>query len=61
MIKVAKENGALAAKLAGAGSAGTIIALSYEPERTKQALLDVGVECFAKLDPHTGSDCGVSW
>ena len=39
MIKVAKENGALAAKLAGAGSAGTIIALSYEPERTKQAFV----------------------
>ena len=32
MIKVAKENGALAAKLAGAGGGGTIIALSYEPE-----------------------------
>ena len=52
MIKVAKENGALAAKLAGAGGGGTIIALSYEPERTKQALLEAGADRFIELDPH---------
>jgi len=39
MIRVAKQNGALGAKLAGAGGGGgTIIALTLEPERTKQAL-----------------------
>ncbi|MFY9506671.1 MAG: hypothetical protein WAP98_07420, partial [Caldicoprobacterales bacterium] len=37
MIRLARENGALAAKLAGAGGGGTIIALSLEPERTKEA------------------------
>ncbi len=52
MIKVAKENGALAGKLAGAGGGGTIIALSYEPERTKQALIEAGVDRFIDLDPH---------
>lgn len=52
MIKVAKENGALAAKLAGAGGGGTIIALTYEPERTKQALLDAGADRFVDLDPN---------
>ncbi len=51
MIKVAKANGAKAAKLAGAGGGGTIIALSYEPERTKEALLAAGAECFLELDP----------
>ncbi len=51
MIKVAKANGAQAAKLAGAGGGGTIIALSYEPERTKEALLAAGAECFLELDP----------
>ncbi len=38
MIKVARENGALAVKLAGAGGGGTIIALTLEPERTMRAL-----------------------
>lgn len=52
MIKLAKENGALAAKLAGAGGGGTIIALTLEPERTIQALRDAGAEEFIELDPN---------
>ena len=36
MIRIARENGALGAKLAGSGGGGTIIALTLEPERTKQ-------------------------
>lgn len=51
MIKVAKENGALAAKLAGAGGGGTIIALTLEPERTINALRNAGAEEFVELDP----------
>jgi galactokinase/mevalonate kinase-like predicted kinase len=51
MIRVARENGALAAKLAGAGGGGTIIALTLEPERTIKALKDAGAEEFVELDP----------
>ena len=51
MIKVAKENGALAAKLAGAGGGGTIIALTLEPQRTIQALKEAGAQEFVELDP----------
>jgi galactokinase/mevalonate kinase-like predicted kinase len=51
MIKIAKENGALAAKLAGAGGGGTIIALTLEPERTKKALIKAGAEKLLELDP----------
>ena len=51
MIRVAKENGALAAKLAGAGGGGTIIALTLEPHRTIQALREAGAEQFIELDP----------
>lgn len=51
MIKIARENGALGAKLAGAGGGGTIIALTLEPERTKKALKEAGAEQFVELDP----------
>lgn len=51
MIKVAKENGAMAAKLAGAGGGGTIIALTQEPKRIKRALKEAGAESFISLDP----------
>lgn len=53
MIRVAKDNGALGAKLAGAGGGGTIIALTLEPERTKAALAAAGVEKFVYLDPNS--------
>ena len=52
MIKVARENGALAVKLAGAGGGGTIIALTLEPERTIKALKEVGAEVFVELAPY---------
>jgi len=51
LIRVAESNGALAAKLAGAGEGGSIIALTLEPERTKKALLEAGAEEFLELDP----------
>ena len=51
MIKVAKENGALAAKLAGAGGGGTIISLTFEPERVKKALIAAGADEFVEVDP----------
>ena len=51
MIRVAKENGALAAKLAGAGGGGTIIVLSLDPAKTKEALVQAGAESFIELDP----------
>ena len=51
MIKAARENGGLAAKLAGAGGGGTIIVLTFEPERVKKALSTAGAEQFIELDP----------
>ena len=51
MIRVAKENGALAAKLAGAGGGGTVIALTLDPQRTMDALKRAGAEQFVELDP----------
>jgi galactokinase/mevalonate kinase-like predicted kinase len=51
MIKTAKENGAMAAKLAGAGGGGTIIALTFEPDRVKKALTEAGADTFIELDP----------
>lgn len=51
MIRVAKNNGAFAAKLAGAGGGGTIIALTLDPARTKGSLKEAGVEEFIELDP----------
>ena len=53
MIKIALENGALGAKLAGAGGGGTIIALTLEPERTIKALKEAGAEKFVELDPYS--------
>ena len=52
MIKVALENGAVGAKLAGAGGGGTIIVLTFDPERTKAALLQAGADRFVELDPN---------
>lgn len=44
LIDVALQNGALGAKLAGAGQGGTIIALTLEPDRTVRALREAGAE-----------------
>ncbi|GAB4453067.1 MAG: hypothetical protein OHK0029_05120 [Armatimonadaceae bacterium] len=38
LIEVARANGAIAGKLAGAGHGGTILALTFDPERTVAAL-----------------------
>ena len=51
MIQVAKNNGAMAAKLAGAGGGGTIIALTFDPAATKKALKEAGTDAFLELDP----------
>jgi Predicted kinase related to galactokinase and mevalonate kinase len=42
LIDVAVRNGAIGAKLAGAGQGGTVLALTFEPERTIQALKEAG-------------------
>jgi galactokinase/mevalonate kinase-like predicted kinase len=44
LIRVALENGAIAAKLAGAGAGGTIIALTLHPEATVKALVQAGAD-----------------
>ena len=44
LIAVARENGALAGKLAGAGHGGTILALTLDPERTARALTEAGAD-----------------
>lgn len=52
LIAAALSGGALAAKLAGAGGGGTIIALTLEPERTAAALRKAGAERILDLDPN---------
>ena len=42
LIGVARANGAIAAKLAGAGHGGTILAVTHDPERIAQALTAAG-------------------
>jgi galactokinase/mevalonate kinase-like predicted kinase len=42
LVEVALANGAIAAKLAGAGQGGTILALTFDPERTTAALKAAG-------------------
>ncbi|MCD6404347.1 MAG: hypothetical protein J7M19_00810 [Planctomycetes bacterium] len=54
MIEAALENGALAAKLAGAGGGGTIIVLSLDPEKQKPALKQAGAVNFLALEPSPG-------
>jgi len=51
MIKVAMNNGGMAAKLAGAGGGGTIIVLTFEKKRVMDALKNAGVEQFIRLAP----------
>jgi len=54
MIEAALANGALAAKLAGAGGGGTIIILTLDPEKQKAALRDAGAASFLTLKPSPG-------
>ncbi len=52
--------------MAGAGGGGTIIALTFVPEKTIKALKEAGAEQFIELDPEAkgvtaeeinGEDC----
>ncbi len=54
MIDVAIKAGALAAKLAGAGGGGTIIALAPEIEKVSQALLQAGASRILRPVPSCG-------
>lgn len=54
LIAVARNNGALAGKLAGAGHGGTILALTLEPERTGKALQDAGADRILIPRPSEG-------
>lgn len=54
LIRLALENGALGAKLAGAGDGGTIIALTLEPEALEEALMAGGCERVLYPSPVEG-------
>jgi len=54
LIAAALAQGALGAKLAGAGQGGTIIALTHDPEGMAGALLDAGAEKVFTLRPSEG-------
>lgn len=54
LIAVARENGAMAGKLAGAGHGGTILALTLDPERTGKALLKAGASRLLTPAPAEG-------
>lgn len=54
LIAAALAGGAVGAKLAGAGGGGTILALTHEPERTTQALLDAGADTILVPQPVSG-------
>ena len=51
MIIAALDNGAMAAKLAGAGGGGTIIVLTSSLDAIKEALKEAGAGEFVELDP----------
>jgi galactokinase/mevalonate kinase-like predicted kinase len=54
LIAAALAGGALGAKLAGAGGGGTILALTFDPEKTEKALLDAGAEKILHPAPGPG-------
>ena len=57
LIDIALENGAMAAKLAGAGGGGTIIALTFEPDRMIAALKAQGAADVLHPWPTPGLSC----
>jgi len=61
LIEVARRNGALGAKLAGAGQGGTIIALTVEPDRTVRALREAGADEILWPRPVPGATVESSW
>jgi galactokinase/mevalonate kinase-like predicted kinase len=54
LVEVALANGALGAKLAGAGQGGTVLCLTFEPERTIAALKDAGAGRIIRPVPSQG-------
>ena len=54
LINVAREEGALGAKLAGAGGGGSIIVLHYDLDKIARVLKDAGAECILRLEPGPG-------
>jgi len=54
LINVAREEGALGAKLAGAGGGGSIIVLHPDLEKIARVLKDAGAECILHLAPGPG-------
>ncbi|MDR3710280.1 MAG: hypothetical protein P4L33_18440 [Capsulimonadaceae bacterium] len=54
LIAAALGNGAIGAKLAGAGGGGSIVVVSYEPERTVAALTDAGADAIVYPAPSPG-------
>ena len=54
LIAAALEGGASAAKLAGAGGGGTILALTLDPDRTAAALKSAGAEAILHPAPTPG-------
>jgi galactokinase/mevalonate kinase-like predicted kinase len=61
LIDICLANGALGAKLAGAGQGGTIVALTLEPDRTVLALRDAGAERIIWPRPVEGVSIEASW
>lgn len=54
LVEVALANGALGAKLAGAGQGGTVLCLTFEPERTIAALKEAGAGRILQPVPSEG-------
>jgi galactokinase/mevalonate kinase-like predicted kinase len=54
LIEVARANGAIAGKLAGAGHGGTILALTFDPDRTAHALKEAGAGRILTPAPSEG-------
>ena len=54
LVEVALANGALGAKLAGAGQGGTVLCLTFEPERTIAALKAAGAGRIIRPVPSAG-------
>ena len=54
LVDVALANGALGAKLAGAGQGGTVLCLTFEPERTIAALKEAGAGRIIRPVPSEG-------
>lgn len=61
LIDACLADGALGAKLAGAGQGGTIVALTTEPDRTVQALRNAGAQRIVWPRPVEGLNIEATW